>query len=395
MQLPKPGAEGLLGAKMLPVLRQRSGQSLLILMLLCASIFVLNRLSTAPPLPAIAEGVPLPTPTVEKKNCACTNLKIASNLETVKAGETVEFSIESDDAGLLSGTFEWTVSAGEIISGQGTSKIIVKTTEDMLKLGPAPAPSSSDLHGIVIGFSGRRRPQFVVSVIKVSDKPCGCPPATRRTIVGHQSVKWDEPANVESLALDKTHVVLHCKPGQIPQTGTEAPDPIIDVSPVAKDPEGDVLTYQYTVSGGKIVGTGAKVQWDLSDVSPGTYMITAGVDDGCGICGKTMTKEVTAKACTPTCGLVNCPTLELSGPVGTEKLDEYNVVASISGGSQDQVITFQWSVTNGEIVAGQGTPSVRVKPLSNSNGKHPVVTLKVGGFDPEGACPDEASITLP
>ena len=69
----------------------------------------------------------------------------------------------------------------------------------------------------------------------------------------------------------------------------------IRVRTVATDPENDVLTYQYTVSGGKIIGTGAEVVWDLANTPVGTYTITAGVDDGCGICGKTVTKMVTIK----------------------------------------------------------------------------------------------------
>jgi hypothetical protein len=69
----------------------------------------------------------------------------------------------------------------------------------------------------------------------------------------------------------------------------------ISVATVAVDPENDVLTYIYNVSGGRIIGTGANVTWDLAGVSPGTYTITAGVDDGCGICGNTMTKTVVVK----------------------------------------------------------------------------------------------------
>lgn len=67
----------------------------------------------------------------------------------------------------------------------------------------------------------------------------------------------------------------------------------IQITTTAVDPEADVLTYSYIVSAGKIVGTDAKVTWDLTGVQPGTYTITAGVDDGCGICGKTVTKSVT------------------------------------------------------------------------------------------------------
>ena len=57
----------------------------------------------------------------------------------------------------------------------------------------------------------------------------------------------------------------------------------------------DVLTYNYTVSGGKIIGKGANVTWDLSGVKPGTYTITAGADNGCGVCGTTKTESVVVK----------------------------------------------------------------------------------------------------
>ncbi|HLM61467.1 MAG TPA: hypothetical protein VK308_11745 [Pyrinomonadaceae bacterium] len=72
----------------------------------------------------------------------------------------------------------------------------------------------------------------------------------------------------------------------------------ISVQTIAVDPENDVLTYNYMVSGGKIVGQGANVVWDLTGASPGTYTITAGVDDGCGVCGQTKTQAVIVKECT-------------------------------------------------------------------------------------------------
>lgn len=69
----------------------------------------------------------------------------------------------------------------------------------------------------------------------------------------------------------------------------------ITVFVTAVDPENDILTYNYSVSAGKIAGTGAKVVWDLTGIGKGTYTITAGVDDGCGICGQTKTKTVVIK----------------------------------------------------------------------------------------------------
>lgn len=72
-------------------------------------------------------------------------------------------------------------------------------------------------------------------------------------------------------------------------------DKEVTVISTGADPENDVLTHVYYVSAGKIVGEGPKVIWNLKGVAPGTYTITAGVDDGCGICGKTITKEVVIK----------------------------------------------------------------------------------------------------
>lgn len=69
----------------------------------------------------------------------------------------------------------------------------------------------------------------------------------------------------------------------------------IEVSTTAQNPLNDVISYIYTVSGGKIVGKGAKVTWDLTGVPAGSYLITAGVDDGAGILGQTRSASVTVK----------------------------------------------------------------------------------------------------
>jgi len=70
---------------------------------------------------------------------------------------------------------------------------------------------------------------------------------------------------------------------------------VFQIETVAMDAENDVLTYSYRITAGRVVGQGFKVTWDLSRVPPGTYSIAAGVDDGMGIVGKTVTKTVTVK----------------------------------------------------------------------------------------------------
>jgi len=42
-------------------------------------------------------------------------------------------------------------------------------------------------------------------------------------------------------------------------------DEDVSLSVVATDPDGDKLTYRYTVSGGTTIGQGALVKWNASD----------------------------------------------------------------------------------------------------------------------------------
>jgi predicted metalloprotease with PDZ domain len=104
----------------------------------------------------------------------------------------------------------------------------------------------------------------------------------------------DQPANVTNVLLSQNEITSNCPANSNICANNKR---TIDVSTEAVDPENAVLSYYYTVSGGKIIGQGAKLVWDLSDVKPGTYMITVGVDDGCGVCGKTITKEVKVVEC--------------------------------------------------------------------------------------------------
>jgi len=68
------------------------------------------------------------------------------------------------------------------------------------------------------------------------------------------------------------------------------------------DPDNDVVTFNYKVSGGKIIGQGARVTWDVTGLAPGTYTIIAGVNDGAGICGQIKKQKLEILEC-DTCRL--------------------------------------------------------------------------------------------
>lgn len=96
-------------------------------------------------------------------------------------------------------------------------------------------------------------------------------------------------SNVTKLDL-QTKTVFGCKEENCPDAKKE-----ISVTTTVIDPENDVVTYQYAVTGGKITGSGSEVIWDLTGVQPGAYTITAGSDDGCGICGQTKSQKILVK----------------------------------------------------------------------------------------------------
>ena len=206
----------------------------------------------------------------------------------------------------------------------------------------------------------------------------------------------NQPANVDSVALGATVITLGCPPGTSSRSGACADtNRMISVSTKASDPENDVLTYNYTVSGGRIVGTGANVQWDLSGAQVGTYTITTGVDDGCGVCGKTDTRTIRVQDCPdcaappPTC---MCPQLSVSGPSGlTNAGDAMTFTATTSGGTG--TFGYTWSVSAGTIESGQGTPSISVRTTREMAGGNVTATVDMSGTDPACNCTHTESAT--
>lgn len=207
----------------------------------------------------------------------------------------------------------------------------------------------------------------------------------------------NKPANVDSVTLGAAVITLPCRPGFTSRSGAcRDGGKTISVATRASDPENDVLTYNYTVSGGRVVGTGANVTWDLSNAQAGTYTITTGVDDGCGICGKTDTKTIRVEECAdcvpPAPDCPTCSGVSISGPAGiTSPGSNMTFTATASGAT-----SYNWTVSRGTIVSGQGTPSITVSTTEADAGQTVTATLEVAFGDRPancGACPTTASET--
>jgi hypothetical protein len=256
--------------------------------------------------------------------------------------------------------YSWQVSNGKVLTGQGTPQLTIRG-------GGKRTRGFGNLDG------------FVSISLRVT-KPGACSVETVTRLMVGRSAEYNGPANVDEVILDEDRVVRPCPPGKRPFEGNVvSEDLVVRVTTKASDPENDLPTYAYLVSGGQIVGGGAKVDWDLSGLDAGTYTLIAMVQDGYGVVGRTIKKQVVVEECNG-CGFIECPTITIAGPPVLEADSVFT--ANVSGGSQESV-TYEWSVVGGEIVEGQGTPSIRVKIQTMPGGS---VTIKIGGLIKEGNC---------
>ncbi len=247
----------------------------------------------------------------------------------------------------------------------GTTACVPTTVTNRFTGVPQGFETSSDPHGYIFQFFVGRRNK-------------------------REEAKTNIPANVTGLTVSDSTITLGCAPGFKSKSGGCSDSRTVSVSTSASDAENDPLTYNYTVSGGRIVGSGANVSWDLSGAGPGTYTITSAVDDGCGVCGKTETRTVTVEECKDCEKICDCPApVTVDGPsalINAGSSATFTANVSGSGG------TYNWSVSNGTISSGQGTSSITVDTTRAMAGQSITATVEWIGNEACG-CRSSASAT--
>ncbi|MBS1795069.1 MAG: hypothetical protein JSS81_14515 [Acidobacteria bacterium] len=85
-----------------------------------------------------------------------------------------------------------------------------------------------------------------------------------------------------------------------------------------------------------------------------------------------------------------CPTLAISGGGVTNPGEQMMFTAYLGGDTADLNIRYRWTVTQGKIIEGQGTPSIKVD-MTDPDDLNITATVEVAGL-PAG-CPNTASET--
>ncbi len=124
---------------------------------------------------------------------------------------------------------------------------------------------------------------------------------------------------------------------------------------------GNQIRYRWTVDGGSLSGTGATTAWDLTGSRPGTYHAVADVDEGDEYCASFASVGVVVLDCPPPPPPPPaCPEVRISCPDNVTEKAPVTFSATISGGTPGVAASYNWTVTNGHILSGQGTSSITV-----------------------------------
>jgi hypothetical protein len=184
-----------------------------------------------------------------------------------------------------------------------------------------------------------------------------------------------------SLAAEPT-VIKACEDNRVQLTAT------------ARANDGARLRYRWTVNGGRLRGDGPNPSWDLAGAQPGAYQAVVEVDDGRDLnCVAFSSISVIVLDCPPPPRPQPvCPTVSVSCPEAGKENAPVTFTADVSGGTPGIAPSFNWTISAGRIISGQGSPSITVDTTGLA-GQTVRATLDVGGFGMP--CPASCAVAIP
>ena len=161
----------------------------------------------------------------------------------------------------------------------------------------------------------------------------------------------------------------------------------------ASSPDGAPLRYKWTTSGGRLRGEGANTSWDLAAAQPGVYTAFVEVDDGRDLnCVAFSSISISVADCPPPQQIPVCPNVSVSCPEAGKENEPVTFTATINGGSSNITPGYNWTISAGRIIRGQGTPSITVDTTGLA-GQTVRASLDVSGFGTP--CPASCAVSIP
>ena len=160
-------------------------------------------------------------------------------------------------------------------------------------------------------------------------------------------------------------------------------------------PEGKPLRYRWDVSGGRLEGEGTDVVWDLSGAQPGVYNAAVTAESGPvdnPLCTAFTSTKVVVRTCPPPRPV--CPNITMSCPDVQQAGAPITFTASMSGGTPGVSPVYNWKVTAGTILSGQGTQTITVDTAGLA-GQPIGATVEVAGYNLECRASCQSSVPAP
>ena len=171
-------------------------------------------------------------------------------------------------------------------------------------------------------------------------------------------------------------------------------DSRVQLTATARASDGSPLRYHWTVNGGQLRGDGATTSWDLAGAQPGAYQAIVEVDDGRDLgCVSFSSVSVVVLNCPPPPPPAPvCPTVSISCPESATDKTPVTFTAELAGGTSGIAPAYNWTVSAGRIISGQGTRSITVDTTGLA-GQTLRASLDVNGFGVP--CPASCAVSIP
>lgn len=140
----------------------------------------------------------------------------------------------------------------------------------------------------------------------------------------------------------------------------EAGGPKVTLNANAVSPGGNPIKYRWSTEGGTITGDGPSVTWDLSGLKPGYHKASLDIltNGNEGECHAFASVSVLVNPC-PVIPPA-CPAIEIVCPTNIGIDQPLTFTSRHTGGTPAIAPTYNWTVSAGTIIEGQGTNTIKV-----------------------------------
>jgi hypothetical protein len=165
----------------------------------------------------------------------------------------------------------------------------------------------------------------------------------------------------------------------------------VQLSAKANSPSGQPIRYRWSTTAGRVDAEGTTVTWDLSGLEPGYYQafVHADTKNGEEVCEALSSTTVLVNRCTPR---PVCPSAVIVCPDNVVADAPLTFSTTVTGGSAGVAPSYNWTVSAGRIVQGQGTSSITVD-TTGLTGQTVKATVSVGGYNLD--CSTSCAVSIP